>query len=705
MIPNLELRVSSTRAPKLKNIKALQGSWPLPRHSEHPPFGLQHFSITSPRDSVNIRFGKAMKANEIQQYQDTVQEALQLLNKKDLVLILHGASFPSHPEEDPGMGSPLAKGAKNLLSFLKTMGFNGIQLGPNGKTKGVDPSPYTSTSFSNNPLFIDLAPLAKDPKWDGLLSLDTLNRVFENNPKRAQNRVAYSYLYSAHESALKEAFNNFKTGISSNKASLRPLNEKFTQFKTQNKTWLEKDALYEALSEVHGNDYWPLWNNDLDKRLFWPFTPEEKQQAEARMSQLKSEKAETIDFYCFGQFIANQQQEEIKTQADALGVKLLADRQVAFSDRDLWAYQGLFMNHFQLGAPPDYFSQDGQGWGFPVFNPHKLFNPDGTIGEGGQVLKSLFQKMFAENKGGVRIDHIIGLIDPWIYPKGKNPKPDEGAGRLYSAPEHPVLGPYSIATPTNLDPTKTPDHEERVASLSSEQIKRYAQVIGLVIEAAESQGLSKNAIICEDLGTLTYPVKKVLEQFQLSGVRVTQFVDPAKPDHIYRGKNVAPQHWIMPGTHDNASIIEWVNGLFQSGEAGRHIDNLVADLRSYASPEEKATYRQRLSNSPKEFIKAKFVELFASPAQQIQLFFTDFFGMGETYNKPGTSGEENWSLRVPNGFEEFYIQQLQRNEGFNLPEILLEAFQCKGPEWTSRHPELMEKLRTYQALLKEPNRV
>ncbi|MBY0404547.1 MAG: 4-alpha-glucanotransferase [Cyanobacteria bacterium] len=705
MPTSLELRLNSTRTNGLKNNSGLQGSWPLPRNSGMHLLRSQHRPILFPFDSVNIRFGKAMKANELQQYQETIQEALQLLNKKDLVLILHGASFPSHPEEDPGMGSPLAKGAKNLLTFLKSMGFNGLQLGPNGKTKGVDPSPYTSTSFSNNPLFIDLAPLAKDPKWDGLLSLDTLNRVFENNPKRAQNRVAYSYLYSAHESALKEAFNNFKMGVSRNKASLRPLNEKFIQFKTQNKAWLEKDALYEALSEVHGNDYWPLWNDDLDKRLFWPFTPEEKQQAEARMSQLKSEKAETIDFYCFGQFIANQQQEEIKTQADALGVKLLADRQVAFSDRDLWAYQGLFMNHFLLGAPPDYFSQDGQGWGFPVFNPHKLFNPDGTIGEGGQVLKSLFQKMFAENKGGVRIDHIIGLIDPWIYPKGKNPKPDEGAGRLYSAPEHPVLGPYSIATPTNLDPTKTPDHEERVASLSSDQIKRYAQVIGLVIEAAESQGLSKNAIICEDLGTLTYPVKKVLEQFQLSGVRVTQFVDPAKPDHIYRGKNVAPQHWIMPGTHDNVSLMEWVNGLFQSGEAGRHIDNLVADLRSQASPEEKATYRQRLSNSPKEFIKAKFVELFASPAQQIQLFFTDFFGMGETYNKPGTSGEENWSLRVPNKFEEFYIQQLQKNEGFNLPEILLETFQTKGPEWTSRHPELMEKLRTYQALLKEPTRV
>ena len=44
--------------------------------------------------------------------------------------------------------------------------------------------------------------------------------------------------------------------------------------------------------------------------------------------------------------------------------------------------------------------------------------------------------MFHENPGGVRIDHIVGLIDPWVYKKGKKPMPEQGAGRLYSSPEH-----------------------------------------------------------------------------------------------------------------------------------------------------------------------------------------------------------------------------------------------------------------------------
>lgn len=47
---------------------------------------------------------------------------------------------------------------------------------------------------------------------------------------------------------------------------------------------------------------------------------------------------------------------------------MIADRQVAFSDRDCWAYQSLFLKGWCLGCPPDYFSKDGQAWGFPVMD-------------------------------------------------------------------------------------------------------------------------------------------------------------------------------------------------------------------------------------------------------------------------------------------------------------------------------------------------
>lgn len=67
---------------------------------------------------------------------------------------------------------------------------------------------------------------------------------------------------------------------------------------------------------------------------------------------------------------------------------MIADRQVAFSDRDTWAYQALFLKGWCLGCPPDYFSKDGQAWGFPVMDPDRMYNADGSLDEGGQLLKT-----------------------------------------------------------------------------------------------------------------------------------------------------------------------------------------------------------------------------------------------------------------------------------------------------------------------------
>lgn len=671
------------------------------------------FGAERPGKHVGVQFGRAMRQEEFPDYQKTIQDSLSLLGKKDLTLILHGGSFPAVEAEDTGMGSSNSNGAKKLVQFLAKMGFNGLQLGPGGKTKGVDPSPYTSTSFSNNPLFIDLAPLASDSKWAGLLAPDTLTAIVGSNPNQNRNRVAYGHVYGRQEEALREAYRNYQQKLARvdslpqpEAEALRSIQRQFTRFQDESKAWLEKDALYEALSELHGNDYWPVWPNDLDKRLFNPANEAEAQAVQTRIDEVKAQKAETFGFYQFVQFVADTQKEEMKTFAKNQGIKMLADRQVAFSDRDVWAYQNLFLEGFSLGAPPDYFSKDGQGWGFPIFDPEKLLNADGSLGPAGKVLRTLFDKIFKDNRGGVRIDHIIGLIDPWVYPKELSPKAEDGAGRLYSSPEHSVLGKYSRITQQNLDNSFPSDHEERVATLTDAQVDRYCEVMRIIIQSAEAQGLGKDAIICEDLGTLTQPVKQALEKLDLSGVRVTQFVDPAKANHIYRGKNVEPKQWIMVGTHDNESLAGWADGLYQQGKVLPHAENLAEDLKpanlsGEAAARKKEELLQGLLNNPKQFVKAKFVELFASPAQHIQLFFTDFFGMKETYNRPGTSGDENWSLRVPNAFEQFYHQKLSQDEGLNLPEVLLMALQARGVAETAQNQPLVQKLAYYQNVLKQ----
>ena len=364
-----------------------------------------------------------------------VSEALKALGKDNFALIIHGSSFPSKDGEDTGFGTFNSESGHELIDYAHGI-FNAIQLGPAGKTKSSDSSPYTGTIFSGNPLFIDLKQLT-EKKWDNILSQETFEKVVAGNPNQNQGKTAYSYIMKAQNDALKEAWNNFKQIHGGLFGS--PLKKDFEKFKKENAFWLDNDSLYEALSLENDNDFWYTWKNESDKNLMNPKSEEEKKAAETRIADIRKKYEDEIEFYKFCQFVLEIQNEETKKFALSKGIKMIADRQVAFSDRDAWAYQSLFQEGWYLGCPPDYFSKDGQAWGFPVMDPDKMFNADGSLGEGGILMKNLYKKMFKDNPGGVRIDHIVGLIDPWVYKVGRKPMCEEGAGRLYSSHEHPEL--------------------------------------------------------------------------------------------------------------------------------------------------------------------------------------------------------------------------------------------------------------------------
>ena len=75
-------------------------------------------------------------------------------------------------------------------------------------------------------------------------------------------------------------------------------------------------------------------------------------------------------------------------------------------------------------------SADGQRWGFAVIDPETIFNEDGSLGEGGKLMQKRYEKMFQSSSGGARIDHIIGLIDPFVYSTKENKMTPENSGRL-----------------------------------------------------------------------------------------------------------------------------------------------------------------------------------------------------------------------------------------------------------------------------------
>lgn len=608
-----------------------------------------------------------------------VSEALKVLGKDNLALIIHGSSFPSKQGEDTGFGTFNSDAGHELIDYASGI-FNALQLGPAGRTKSDDASPYTGTIFSGNPLFIDLKQLTEN-KWDNILSQETFEKVVANNPRQNQGRTAYDYIQKAQIEALKEAWKNFKEIHGGLFGS--PLKKEFEKFKKDNALWLDNDSLYEALSIENGSDFWYSWKNETDKKLMNPKSEEEKKAYAARIDEIKKNYEDEIEFYKFCQFVLEQQNEETKKFALSKGIKMIADRQVAFSDRDAWAYQSLFLDGWYLGCPPDYFSKDGQAWGFPVMDPDKMFNANGSLGEGGILMKNLYKKMFKENPGGVRIDHIVGLIDPWVYKAGKKPMPEQGAGRLYSSPEHPELSRYAIARNEDLDWTLESDKEKRVKTLSEEQIKLYGRLIEkIVIAAAKECGMDKNAIVCEDLGTLTNPVDAVMKKYELQGMRLTQFVVPEKPEHPYRCKNITEHVWNMVGTHDNLPISMWAESMINTHEGYLHAKNLVEDL--FAEADNKDDIIVRLTQD-KDYLKfVKLTEIFASKARNVQIFFTDFFQINDVYNRPGTSGDQNWSLRLPNNYQELTPIDLQA--------LLKAAIIARGKEFASKHASLIEKL-------------
>ena len=61
-----------------------------------------------------------------------VREALEALGIRNLLVGLHDAAFPGRPEEDVGRGTPYSRGAADFLEFVATLGFGGVQLGPQG---------------------------------------------------------------------------------------------------------------------------------------------------------------------------------------------------------------------------------------------------------------------------------------------------------------------------------------------------------------------------------------------------------------------------------------------------------------------------------------------------------------------------------------------------------------------------------------------
>jgi 4-alpha-glucanotransferase len=639
-------------------------------------------------------------------YRRLVGEALRLLGVDRLVLGVHDHCFPSLAEDETGRGSPYGRGGQAFVRFVAELGFQGLQLGPQGQTSRVNKSPYDGTLFSKNVLSIALQALTEE-RWAGILPEETLAEIVAGRPKGVSPDVAYTYSYDAQWRALRQAY----TGFALEYENLPELVRAIGGFCERETAWLERDALYWAMGVEYGHDDWRRWGSedDLDRRLFAP-RPGEEHEAADRREVIARRHAGEMGFYCFCQFVVHEQHRELQALARSLGLQLFGDLQIGFSHQDMWSYQGLFLDGYRMGAPPSRTNPEGQPWGYPVFDPRLYFGGGGGQGAVLDFLTLRIDKMLAEFDG-VRIDHPHGLVDPWVYRSEAVGEAEllravQAGARLFSSPglaDHPALAALAIARPDQLNPAPgTPRYaDDWVAALEPDQVRRYGTLLDLIVERSRARGRGTEAILCEVLSTWPYPLRRVMETHGLGRFCVTQKARLDDPADVYRSENAGPADWIMVGNHDTRPIWRLVEAWREGGGLAARAAYLAERLEPEVT--RRPAFAAALAADPLRLAEALFADVLASPARQVSVFFADLFGLEETYNQPGVVDEANWWLRVPADYERFYRAQLASRRALNLPGALALALRSRAGAAGEAMTELVTALEQLAVAMARPD--
>lgn len=607
-----------------------------------------------------------------------IADALKQLEVRRLVLAIHDPSFPSDPDEEIGRGSPYTAGGQRLLRFAAALGFNGVQLGPQGQLSPDNPSPYDGALFARSTLSIAIAPLTRDDRWGRLLPPEALAEMVAARPRERPARAHHEKAYAAQEEALSEAFAAFRKAREAGGAdpAIADLAARLEAFRRRAGGWLARDALWRPLCKKHGGGHFRHWGGpqgEIDARL-WDPRPGEVFAGAARVRELTTEHAAWIEEHAFRQLIAHEQHAALRELTTSLGLTLYGDLQIGMPPRDLWAYQALFLRGYCMGAPPSRTNPEGQAWGYPVFDP------DQYQGAAGGLVRARVEKMLAEYDG-VRIDHPHGLVTPWVYRSdAADPLAAVRAGaRLFCSPnlpDHPALARYAIPHPMQLD-LRLPRHDDRwVTSLLPAQVDRYAVLFDLIVAAVRAHGRQVSDLVCEVLSTMPFPLRAVLERYGLGRFRVTQKANLKEPGDVYRSENAAPADWIMVGNHDTPPLWALIDRWKKEGATEERAAYLAARLAPRDDQSESLT--RALARDPALLARACFADLFASRAQNVSVFFSDLFGLKESYNQPGTISEDNWSLRVPATYQRLYPIQATRGMALDLPRVLAMALRARG---------------------------
>ncbi|MDU0459576.1 MAG: 4-alpha-glucanotransferase [Geobacteraceae bacterium] len=604
-----------------------------------------------------------------------ISEALRLLGKTDFLLAVHDASFPAVEGVDAGRGTPYGQGGLGLALFARSLGFTGLQLGPQGQVSPVNPSPYDGTLFSRSILSLDFNSLVEQ----GLLSRSALEAILSEKPLPDSRRANYHHAFDIHNRVLDEVHQAFAAARRNRDSAALSL-ERDVRNLWRSVRWLRDDALYEALSLEHGHLPWRQWPQQgeasLDRVLCAPPSGKETICA-LRRAALEDKYAWILERYSLAQLLLLRQHFAFRERMQSLGLKIYGDVQVGFSMCDAWSLQSLLLRNYFMGAPPSRTNLEGQPWNYQVLNPELYLDGDQRKGPVLDLISERLGKMLFEFDG-LRLDHPHGLVCPWVYRRDDlDPyHAVQNGARLFSSPDlpdHPELARYAIVRPDQLNKDCKRYADDWVGDITPEQEARYALIMDALMEQVAANGRRKEDILCEVLSTEPLPLRRVRTRHGLGRFRVTQKANLDNPEDVYRSENAQPQDWIMVGNHDTPTIWYLAKKWLGEEQGGKQADYLARRL----CPADPETLAATLAADHRRLAHAKVADIFLSPASHVMVFFADLFGLEDSYNVPGALKQENWTLRIPSDFSGCYQKRKISGDVLNLHAVLALALRAR----------------------------
>jgi 4-alpha-glucanotransferase len=438
--------------------------------------------------------------------------------------------------------------------------------------------------------------------------------VQQLSAQRSKDFVDYSGVMQLKLPVMKSLYQWFAEQKGNNN---KALTKAFKQFKTDGGGSLQQLALYDALHAY-------LYQQD-SMHWGWPNWPEEYRDPQSDAVQAFAVKHQAeLDFYCYLQFMAQQQLAQAQQVAKDAGMLLGLYRDLAVgvseASTEMWGNPDLYCRDASVGAPPDPLGPAGQNWGLPPMYPYQLYK------QGYQPMIDLLRANM-QHAGALRIDHVMALLRLWWVPKTAE---NAGGGAYVYYPIMDLLG----------------------------------------ILALESQR-NQAVIIGEDLGTVPDGIRELLAQYNVYSYRVFFFETAAD------GGYISPKHYPVQAmatltTHDLPTLIGFWHcedlrlgkelGLYkdeaqlQGLYAQRHANKqrILDSLQGHQSlPGEYSRSAENLGMD-QTLNYAMQRHLAATSSQLLCLQLEDALQMTQPVNIPGTSNEyPNWRRKLSEPIEQW----------------------------------------------------